>query len=74
MLFWTVGAPVAGRLSDIVLSKWQVQRKGVWYPEDRLIAAWIGGLFHGATIHWGVKAAYNVRWRSKLLCHLLPNV
>jgi hypothetical protein len=45
MLSLTVGAPVAGRLSDIVLSKWQVRRKGVWYPEDRLRAAWIGGLF-----------------------------
>ncbi|KAJ8588628.1 MFS general substrate transporter [Rhizopogon salebrosus TDB-379] len=45
MLYLTVGAPVSGRLSDIVLSKWRVRRKGVWYPEDRLRAAWIGGLF-----------------------------
>jgi len=45
MLYLTVGAPVSGRLSDIVLSKWRVRRKGVWYPEDRLRTAWIGGLF-----------------------------
>jgi MFS family permease len=41
----TVGAPVAGRLSDIVVRKWGLRRKGVWYPEDRLRATWIGGLF-----------------------------
>jgi MFS family permease len=40
-----VGAPVAGRLSDIMVKKWRVRRKGVWYPEDRLRATWIGGLF-----------------------------
>ncbi|OJA13087.1 hypothetical protein AZE42_09243 [Rhizopogon vesiculosus] len=39
-----VGAPVAGRLSDIVVRKWRVRREGVWYPEDRLRATWIGGL------------------------------
>ncbi|OAX33670.1 MFS general substrate transporter [Rhizopogon vinicolor AM-OR11-026] len=40
-----IGAPVAGRLSDIVVRKWRVRRKGMWYPEDRLRATWIGGLF-----------------------------
>ncbi|KAJ8585735.1 MFS general substrate transporter [Rhizopogon salebrosus TDB-379] len=40
-----IGAPVAGRLSDIVVRKWGLRRKGVWYPEDRLRATWIGGLF-----------------------------
>jgi len=40
----TVGAPVAGRLSDIVVRRWRKKRKGVWYPEDRLRATWIGGL------------------------------
>jgi len=44
-LYLTVGAPVAGRLSDIVVKKWRVRRKGVWCPEDRLRATWIGGLF-----------------------------
>ncbi|KAG2098539.1 major facilitator superfamily domain-containing protein [Suillus cothurnatus] len=39
-----IGAPVAGRLSDIVVRKWRKKRKGVWYPEDRLRATWIGGL------------------------------
>ncbi|OAX35757.1 hypothetical protein K503DRAFT_345127, partial [Rhizopogon vinicolor AM-OR11-026] len=40
-----IGAPVSGRLSDIVVRKLRVRRKGVWYPEDRLRATWIGGLF-----------------------------
>ncbi|KAJ8588637.1 MFS general substrate transporter [Rhizopogon salebrosus TDB-379] len=40
-----IGAPIAGRLSDVVVSKWRARRKGVWYPEDRLRATWIGGLF-----------------------------
>ncbi|KAG2073410.1 MFS general substrate transporter [Suillus decipiens] len=39
-----IGAPVAGRLSDIVVRKWREKRKGVWFPEDRLRATWIGGL------------------------------
>ncbi|KAG2073412.1 hypothetical protein BDR04DRAFT_1152182 [Suillus decipiens] len=42
--FLTVGAPVAGRLSDIIVRKWREKRKGVWFPEDRLRATWIGGL------------------------------
>ncbi|KAJ8582146.1 MFS general substrate transporter [Rhizopogon salebrosus TDB-379] len=40
-----IGAPAAGRLSDTVVRKWGLRRKGVWYPEDRLRATWIGGLF-----------------------------
>ncbi|KAG2148777.1 major facilitator superfamily domain-containing protein [Suillus clintonianus] len=40
-----IGAPVAGRLSDIVVRRWRKKRKGVWFPEDRLRATWIGGLF-----------------------------
>ncbi|OJA13086.1 hypothetical protein AZE42_09239 [Rhizopogon vesiculosus] len=40
-----IGAPISGRLSDIVVRKLRVRRKGVWYPEDRLRATWIGGLF-----------------------------
>ncbi|KAG1802562.1 MFS general substrate transporter [Suillus subaureus] len=40
-----IGAPVAGRLSDIVLRRWREKRGGVWCPEDRLRATWIGGLF-----------------------------
>ncbi|KIK41378.1 hypothetical protein CY34DRAFT_806099 [Suillus luteus UH-Slu-Lm8-n1] len=40
-----IGAPLAGRLSDVVLRKWQKKRRGVWSPEDRLRAIWIGGLF-----------------------------
>ncbi|KAG1842313.1 major facilitator superfamily domain-containing protein [Suillus tomentosus] len=40
-----IGAPLAGRLSDVLIRKWQKKRKGVWSPEDRLRATWIGGLF-----------------------------
>ncbi|KAG1834358.1 major facilitator superfamily domain-containing protein [Suillus subalutaceus] len=40
-----IGAPLAGCLSDVVISKWQKKRKGVWSPEDRLRATWIGGMF-----------------------------
>ncbi|OAX35759.1 MFS general substrate transporter [Rhizopogon vinicolor AM-OR11-026] len=40
-----IGSLVAGRLSDTVVIKWRARRKGVWYPEDRLRATWIGGLF-----------------------------
>jgi MFS family permease len=40
-----IGAPLAGRLSDVVISKWQEKRKGVWSPEDRLRVTWIGGMF-----------------------------
>lgn len=40
-----IGAPLAGRLSDVVLGKWRKKRRGVWSPEDRLRATWIGGLF-----------------------------
>ncbi|KAG2148786.1 major facilitator superfamily domain-containing protein [Suillus clintonianus] len=39
-----IGAPIAGRLSDVVVKRWQEKRKGVWFPEDRLRATWIGGL------------------------------
>jgi len=40
-----LGSPIAGRISDIVVRKWRAKRKGVWYPEDRLRATWVGGLF-----------------------------
>ncbi|KAG1749493.1 MFS general substrate transporter [Suillus lakei] len=40
-----IGAPLAGRLSDVVIRKRQKERNGVWFPEDRLRATWIGGLF-----------------------------
>ncbi|KAJ8588636.1 MFS general substrate transporter [Rhizopogon salebrosus TDB-379] len=40
-----IGTMVAGRLSDSVVKKWRERREGVWYPEDRLRATWIGGLF-----------------------------
>ncbi|KIK36302.1 hypothetical protein CY34DRAFT_531693 [Suillus luteus UH-Slu-Lm8-n1] len=38
------GAPISGRLSDIVVRRWREKRKGLWFPEDRLRMTWIGGL------------------------------
>lgn len=35
----SVGAPLAGRLSDYIVVRYRRQRGGVWYPEDRLRAA-----------------------------------
>ncbi|KAJ4496983.1 MFS general substrate transporter [Lentinula lateritia] len=32
-----IGAPMAGYLSDQILKRKRIQRKGEWYPEDRLI-------------------------------------
>jgi MFS family permease len=40
-----LASPIAGHLSDIVVRRWREKRKGVWFPEDRLRATWIGGLF-----------------------------
>ena len=40
--FGTVGAPLAGRISDYVVVKYRAQRGGVWYPEDRLRTTLIG--------------------------------
>ncbi|KAJ3732367.1 MFS general substrate transporter [Lentinula guzmanii] len=40
------GAPVAGYLSDQILKRKRIQRKGEWYPEDRLI----GTVFASATL------------------------
>ncbi|KAJ3562127.1 hypothetical protein NP233_g9768 [Leucocoprinus birnbaumii] len=36
-----VGAPIAGRISDIMVVKYK-QKRGYWYPEDRLRAAIFG--------------------------------
>ncbi|KAG2360505.1 major facilitator superfamily domain-containing protein [Suillus spraguei] len=40
-----MGAPISGRLSDTIVRRWRKKRNGVWFPEDRLRATWIGGLF-----------------------------
>lgn len=37
-----VGAPIAGRISDLSIIYWRKQRGGVWYPEDRLRVALLG--------------------------------
>ncbi|KAF8845943.1 MFS general substrate transporter [Paxillus ammoniavirescens] len=39
-----LGAPMAGRLSDVMVQMGRRQREGKWVPEDRLRAIYIGGL------------------------------
>ncbi|KAG9318091.1 major facilitator superfamily domain-containing protein [Chiua virens] len=39
-----LGAPFAGRFSDNAVLQAREKRKGVYYPEDRLRAAWLGSL------------------------------
>ena len=36
-----VGAPIAGLISDRTVIWWQKEKKGDWYPEDRLRASLI---------------------------------
>lgn len=44
LLACTAGAPIAGRISDVVVRRAKEERKGIWVPEDRLRAVWLGGL------------------------------
>ena len=37
-----MGAPIAGKLSDMIIIKMRAQRGGVWVPEDRLWMTLIG--------------------------------
>src|SRR5690349_20175338 len=39
-----VGAPIAGRIADRIVTSWKRKRGGVWYPEDWLRATFSGGL------------------------------
>ncbi|KAJ3565070.1 hypothetical protein NP233_g7879 [Leucocoprinus birnbaumii] len=39
-----VGATTAGRLADKTIIYWKRERNGVWYPEDRLRASFVGAL------------------------------
>ena len=36
---FSVGSAIVGRVSDHIVIKWRRQRKGIWYPEDRMRAA-----------------------------------
>ncbi|KIJ66096.1 hypothetical protein HYDPIDRAFT_27289 [Hydnomerulius pinastri MD-312] len=40
----SVGSPIAGRLSDVVVRKWRRKRFGQWIPEDRLRVVSFGSL------------------------------
>jgi hypothetical protein len=41
-LLITVGAPIAGRISDQIVMRCRTGRGGKWYPEDRLKATLFG--------------------------------
>ena len=41
-LLITVGAPIAGRISDQIVTRCRKGRGGIWYPEDRLKATLFG--------------------------------
>ena len=40
-----VGAPLAGRVSDLMVKKWRKKRAGKWVAEDRLRAALFGAIW-----------------------------
>src|SRR6202020_615060 len=40
-----VGAPLAGRISDRLVTKWRKRRAGEWVPEDRLRGTLFGAVF-----------------------------
>ncbi|KAG6327125.1 hypothetical protein ID866_11964, partial [Astraeus odoratus] len=40
-----LGAHIAGRLSDVIVKKYRGERRGTWYPEDRLRVTSIGALY-----------------------------
>lgn len=55
-----VGAPISGKMSDMVVVRMRAQRGGVWVPEDRLRITLFGAsvmaplsiLLAGITIHY----------------------
>jgi len=55
-----VGAPIAGRASDLMIKKWRKKRAGKWVAEDRLRAALFGaiGLLPLSVAFFGVANAY----------------
>jgi len=40
-----IGAPIAGRASDLIIKKWRKKRAGKWVAEDRLRAALFGAIW-----------------------------
>ena len=40
-----VGAPLSGRVSDLMVRKWRKKRGGKWVAEDRLRAALFGAIW-----------------------------
>lgn len=40
-----IGAPLAGRVSDLMIKRWRKKRAGKWVAEDRLRAALFGALW-----------------------------
>ncbi|KIK97647.1 hypothetical protein PAXRUDRAFT_824756 [Paxillus rubicundulus Ve08.2h10] len=55
-----LGAPLAGRLSDVMVQKGRSKREGEWVPEDRLRAVYIGGLILAplSLVGFGIVTTY----------------
>ena len=66
----TVGAPIAGRGSDLMIKKWRKKRAGKWVAEDRLRAALFGaiGLLPLSVAFFGVANAYIDGTRGLVVC------
>ena len=65
-----VGAPLAGRVSDLMVKKWRKKRGGKWVAEDRLRAALFGAtwLTPLSLALFGVANAYVDGTRGLVLC------
>ena len=55
-----VGAPLSGRVSDLMIKKWRKKRAGKWVAEDRLRAALFGAIWlvPSSVALFGVANAY----------------
>jgi len=72
MLLLSVGAPLAGRLSDYYVVQYRKSRGGVYYPEDRLRGTLIGsGILCPLSVLAAGLLAQLVQTRSGLIGHLI---
>jgi len=65
-----VGAPIAGRASDLIIKKWRKKRAGKWVAEDRLRTALFGAiwLLPPSVALFGVANAYIDGTWGLVLC------
>lgn len=69
----TVGAPIAGRIADRTIIRWEQKRGGVWYPEDRLRGSIWGGLLLSplSVLGCGLVTHYIEGRTGLILCLIL---